>query len=89
MQHDAHSAAVGSYIKPCDGDVHVAKKTCIDYVKESGMLQPGKWGTDVEIIIASTILQCSIILFQTFGRKKTWVSFRPLFANDNYIHVKS
>jgi hypothetical protein len=43
-------------------------------------LQPPKWGTDVEITAAATVLQTPVVVFTaTTEHKRAWLEYKPLF----------
>jgi hypothetical protein len=50
-----------------------------DYIAQSRMASEGVWGTDVEIAVASTLIQTPIAVFSAFGdRQYLWQVFEPI-----------
>lgn len=50
-----------------------------DYVNESGMANEGVWGSDVEIIVAATLMCTPIAVYSAYGdRQYLWQVFEPV-----------
>jgi len=50
-----------------------------DYLTESRMASEGVWGSDVEIIVAATLLRTPIAVYSAFGdRQYLWQVFEPV-----------
>lgn len=51
----------------------------IDYLEESRIDQEGVWGSDVEILVAATMMRTPIAVYSAFGdRQHLWQVFEPV-----------
>jgi len=51
----------------------------VDYLEESRIAQEGVWGSDVEILVAATMLRTPIAVFSAFGdHQHLWQIFEPV-----------
>ena len=49
--------------------------SALKYLTDSGMLQTGVWGTELEIVAFATILNCRVYVFSKHGASSQWVPY--------------
>ena len=73
----AHMLKIESALQP-----HI-KSSAYDYLARSGMRNDRVWGTDIEILSASSLLNTDIYVYSKFGEAFRWSKFSQTMLNQS------
>ena len=65
------------------------KSSVVDYLARSQMRSNGIWGTDVDILTATCLLNTDIYVYAKYGRTFKWSRFSPTMLNQSPSEIQA